>query len=84
MKAYLFLFLIGIALSIDCVKYITTKKEGTVSNLLVTKKCVCQIYFRGIMSDYGDSCTCFMDSELTQCENDPKCETAPSIGCRNK
>ena len=84
MKAYLFLFLIGIVLSIDCVKYITTKREGTVSNLIVTKKCVCPIYFTGIMSDYGDSCTCFLEEDIGRCESDAKCESAPSIGCRNK
>ena len=84
MKAYLFLFWIGIVFSIDCVKYITTKKEGTVSNLIVTSKCVCPIYFSGIMSDFGDSCTCFLEDELSKCKADSKCETAASIGCRNK
>ena len=84
MKAYLLLFLIGIVFSVDCPKLIPEKKEGTVMNLLITSKCVCPIKFRGIMSDYGDSCTCFLDKELTKWENSPSCETAASIGCRKK
>ena len=84
MKAYLLLFLIGIVFSIDCVKLITQKKEGTVMNLLVTSTCVCPIKYRGIMSELGSSCTCFLDKELTKCESTAKCETAASIGCRNK
>ena len=84
MKAYLFLFLIGLVFSIDCVKYITEKKEGTVMNLLVTNKCVCPIFFTGIMSDLGSSCTCFLSEDIAACEADSKCETAASIGCRKK
>ena len=84
MKAYLFLFLIGLVFSIDCVKYITKRKEGTVMSLIVTSKCVCPIYYTGIMSELGSSCTCFLTEEIEKCQNDPKCETASSIGCMNK
>ena len=84
MKAYLFLLLIGMIFSFDCVRYITEKMEGSVSGLIF-KSCSCPTGFLGIMSDLdNDSCMCFLREELRYCEDDPKCETAASIGCRNK
>ena len=85
MKVYLFFFFIGTVFSISCVKYITEKRKGSVFNFLVTKACSCPTGFEGIMSDFdSDSCMCFLKEDLTLCESDPKCETAASIGCRNK
>ena len=84
MKIYLLLFLIGMIFSFSCVKYITEKMEGSVSGIFI-KSCSCPTGFKGIMSDLdNDSCMCFLKEELSACNDDPKCETAASIGCREK
>ena len=44
MKAYLFLLLIGMIFSFDCVRYITEKMEGSVSGLIF-KSCSCPTGF---------------------------------------
>ena len=84
MKTYLFLFLIGMAFSFSCVKYITEKMEGSVSGIFI-KSCSCPTGFEGIMSDLdSNSCMCFMKEELSECRSDSRCEVAASIGCREK
>ena len=76
--------MIGLIFTIDCVKYFTERKEGTVMNLILTSKCVCQIFYTGIMSNLDSSYPCFLSEELEKCKKDTKCETASSIGCMNK
>ena len=85
MKAYLFVSLIALAFSFSCVKeYITTKEAGRVSGLIFSS-CACPTGMKGIISDLDDSsCTCFLKEELNACKSDSRCETAASIGCRNK
>ena len=83
MKIYLLLFLIGMTLSLGCVKYITEKMKGSVYGIF-SKSCSCPTGFKGIMSDLDNSCMCFLKEELSECQANPKCETAASIGCREK
>ena len=86
MKAYLFLFLIGIIISFDCVRYITERLEGVVTgDFFIGYGCSCPIGFTGIVSDLTPiTCTCFLKQEINECKADSRCETAASIGCRNK
>ena len=82
MKAYLFVLLIGLAFSFSCVNYITIREEGKVG---IFSTCPCPLGMKGIISDLDKkSCTCFLKEELSACNSDSRCETAASIGCRNK
>ena len=86
MKTYLFLLLIGLAFSFNCLKeYIQEKTKGTVSNFLLFKSCSCPAGFKGLIEEIeGTDCTCFLKEDLERCEADSRCTVMWGIGCGPK
>ena len=86
MKTYLFLLLIGLAFSFNCLKeHIHEKTKGRVSSFLLFKSCACPAGFKGLIEELeGTDCDCFLKEDLERCAADSRCEVMWGIGCGPK
>ncbi len=85
MKAYLLLFLLGIAMSFNCYKnYISMMEKGTYNKILFWSTCTCLLGMTGLKDDVIEECRCYLKDDLNACAKDSRCRSDEFFGCLDK